>query len=224
MAISSPPQPDCSEIADIAFLVDASESMTKKDFETQKEVIKRIAATFDVGPTKSHLGLITFSSHAQVCISFSENLDQESFQSIVDSLPFAAGGTRFDRAFQVAANDLFSRNSGVRSNLPKILIILSDGKQSADYDAVPIERSVLLLRRLGVRILALAIGDQVDIREMQQIVADSKDVYPVKDFDSLLDKVQNVSNKSCEIIKRPGNSKEIDAIELILSQGAQAQA
>ena len=216
MTIFSLPQPDCSEIADIAFLVDASESMTKKDFETQKVVIKRIAATFDVGPTKSHLGLITFSSHAQVRIRFSENLDQVGFQSTVDSLPFAAGGTRFDRAFQVAANDLFSRSGGVRSDLPKILIILSDGKQSADYDAIPIERSVLPLRRLGVRILALAIGDQVDMSEMQQIVADSKDVYPVKDFDSLLDEVQNVGNKSCEIIKRPGNSKRIDTIELIV--------
>lgn len=177
--------------------------MTKKDFETQKEVIKRIAATFDVGPTKSHLGLITFSSHAQVRIKFSENLDQLTFQATVDHLPFAAGGTRFDRAFEVAAKDLFSPSGGVRSDLPKILIILSDGKQSADYDAVPIERSVLPLRRLGVRILALAIGDQVDMIEMRQIVADSKDVYPVKDFDSLLDDVEHVGNKTCEIIRKP---------------------
>lgn len=184
--------------------MDASESMTKKDFEIQKEVIKRIAATFEVGPTKTHLGLITFSSNAQVRVKFGDKLDQRSFFDTVDNLPFAAGGTRFDKAFGVAANDLYSSKGGVRPDVPKVFIILTDGKQSADYDAVPIARSVLPLRNLGVRVFALAIGDQVDMNELKQIVADPKDIYPVKDFDTLLENVKTVGNQTCELIKRPG--------------------
>ncbi|XP_078377620.1 SCO-spondin-like [Oculina patagonica] len=193
----------CSEIADIAFLVDASESMTKKDFENEKEVIKKIAATFDVGQTKSHLGLISFSTDAHIRVKFGDHLDLRSFQDAVDKIPFAAGGTRFDKAFGVAANGLFSASGGVRSDLPKVLIILTDGKQSADYDAIPIERSVLPLRHLGVRIVALAIGSQVDMSELRQIVNDPKDIHAVKDFDELLDNVREVGNKTCEIITRP---------------------
>ena len=181
--------------------------MTKNDFETQKEIINKIAATFDVGPTKSHLGLITFSSNAHVRVKFGDNLDLPSFQDTVNKLPFAAGGTRFDKAFGVAAKNLFSPSGGVRPDLPKVLIILTDGKQSADYDAVPIERSVLQLRHLGVRILALAIGSQVDMDELRQIAADPKDIYAVKDFDALLDNTKAVGNHTCEIIKRPGNLK-----------------
>lgn len=190
--------------------MDASESMTKRDFETQKEVIKKVAATFHVGPTKSHLGLMTFSSHAQIRVKFGDRLDLGSFQDAVDKVPFAAGGTRFDRAFDVAANNLFSPSGGVRSHVPKVLIILTDGKQSADFDAVPIDRSVLPLRHLGVRIFALAIGDQVDMNELQQIVADPNDIHAVKDFDALLDNAKNVGNRTCEIIRRPGKLQTIE--------------
>ena len=200
----------CSEIADIAFLVDASESMTMKDFETQKEVIKKIAATFDVGPTKSHLGLMTFSSHAQVRVKFRDNLDMRSFQETVNKLPFAAGGTRFDKAFEEAAKNLFSPSGGVRSHLPKVFVILTDGKQSADYDAVPIEQSVLQLRHLGVRILALAVGSQVDMNELLQIVNEPKDIYAVKDFDTLLGNTDEVGKLTCGIVKRPGKLKYIN--------------
>ena len=184
--------------------------MTKRDFETEKEVIKKIAATFDVEPTKSHVGLMTFSSHAQIRVKFGDRLDLSGFQDAVDKVPFAAGGTRFDRAFDMAANNLFSSSGGVRSDIPKVLIILTDGKQSADFDAVPIERSVLPLRHLGVKIFALAIGDQVDMSELQQIVADPNDIYAVKDFDALLDNAKNVGNQTCEIIKRPGKVFTID--------------
>ena len=178
--------------------------MTKKDFEKEKDVIKKLASKFDVGQSKSHLGLISFSSDAQIPVKFGDHLDLLSFQDAVDKIPFAAGGTRFDKAFGVAANGLFSASGGVRANLPKVMIILTDGKQSADYDAVPIERSVLPLRHLGVRIFALAIGDQVDMSELRQIVNDPKDIHAVKDFDELLGNIKNVGNKTCEIIKRPG--------------------
>lgn len=202
----------CSEIADIAFLVDASESMTKKDFEKEKEVIKKIAATFDVGKTKSHLGLISFSTDAHIRVKFGDYLDLRSFQDAVDKIPFAAGGTRFDKAFGEAANGLFSPNGGFRPDLPKVMIILTDGKQSADYDAVPIERSVLPLRQLGVRIFALAIGSQVDMNELRQMVNDPKDIRAFKDFDELLDDVKKVGNQTCEIIKRPGKSYGLNKI------------
>ena len=180
--------------------------MTEKDFEKEKEVIKKIAATFDVGKTESHLGLISFSTDAHIHVKFGDHLDLRSFQDAVDKIPFAAGGTRFDKAFGEAANGLFSPNGGVRPDLPKVMIILTDGKQSADYDAVPIERSVLPLRHLGVRIFALAIGSQVDMKELQQMMNDPKDIRAFKDFDDLLDDVKNVGNETCEIIKRPGKS------------------
>lgn len=54
---------DCFEIVDIVFFVDVFESMIKKDFEIQKEVIKRIVVIFDVGLIKLYFGLIIFSSY-----------------------------------------------------------------------------------------------------------------------------------------------------------------
>ena len=188
--------------------------MTKKNFEKQKEVIKKIAASFDVGPTKSHLGIVTFSSNAQVRVRFGDNLDLRSFQDTADKLPFADGGTRFDKAFKVAANNLFTPSGGVRVDLPKVLIILTDGKQSADYDAVPVERSVLQLRHLGVRLFVLAVGNQIDMNELQQIVSDPKDIYAVKDFNTLLENAKIASKQTCDIIKRPGNLQNIEGKSL----------
>ena len=197
-------EPGCTRNADIAFLVDASESMTKEDFQKEKELVKKIMDRFDIGINKSHFGLITFSSDAQIRMRFGDYYDLHSCIRAVEQLPFAAGGTRFDKAFNLAASDLFTDRGGVRPDLPKMMVILTDGKQSADSDAIPVERAVRPLRHLGVRTFVLAVGSQVGLNELQQMVTNPQDIFFGKDVDALLANAEKIAEKACEIVKRPG--------------------
>ena len=197
----------CFEKADIAFLMDASESMTEQDFEIQKDFVIKVAESFYMAPKTIQFALVTYSSTALLHIRFKDHLNQDSFKEVVKQLPFAAGGTRFDKALKMAAEDVFTAQSGARAGVPKVMIILTDGQQSDDYDAVPLQDSVLPLKRLSVQIHAVAIGSQVNRVQLRKFVVNEQDILSVKDFDNLVNTSREVTTKTCSIISRPPPGK-----------------
>lgn len=197
----------CVEKADIAFLMDASESMTEDDFEKQKNFVIKVAESFYMAPKTTQFALVTYSSTATMHIRFKDHLKRDSFNAVVKGLPFAAGGTRFDRALKLAAEEVFTAKGGTRVGVPKVMIILTDGRQSNDYDAVPIQDAVLPLRQLSVQIHAVAIGSQVNRLQLRKLVTQEGDIFSIKDFDSLVNKSRQLATKTCGTITSPPSGK-----------------
>ena len=56
------------EKADVAFLMDASESMTEDDFEKQKSFVTKVAESFHMAPKTTQFALVTYSSSAKLHI------------------------------------------------------------------------------------------------------------------------------------------------------------
>ena len=191
----------------MAFLLDASESMTEDDYKKQKQFVIRVAESFHMAPKGTQFALITYSSTAKLHIRFSDHLDQEKFKSVVYNLPFSAGGTRFDKALKLAAEEMFTTKSGARSGVPKVMIILTDGRQSQDPDAKPLKEAVLPLRQSSVQIHAVAIGSQVDRSELRKLVQRDEDIFSIKDFDTLVNKSLQLARRTCKVITRPPPSK-----------------
>lgn len=87
----------CFGKVDIAFFMDASESMTKEDFEKQKSFVIKVAESFYMAPHMTQFSLVTYSSNANLHFRFRDQLNLDSFKTRIKKLPFAAGGTRFDK-------------------------------------------------------------------------------------------------------------------------------
>lgn len=187
--------------------MDASESMTEQDFEKQKDFVTRVAESFHMAPKTTQFALVTYSSSAKLHIRFRDNMNQDRFNSMVKQLPFAAGGTRFDKALKLAAEDVFTAESGARPGVPKVMIILTDGRQSQDYDAIPLQEAVRPLHRLSVQVHAVAIGSQVNKVELRKLVQKEEDIFNIKDFDSLVNKSRQLARRTCGIITRPPPGK-----------------
>ena len=187
--------------------MDASESMTEEDFGKQKNFVIKVAESFHMAPQTTQIALVTYSSTAKLHIRFRDHLNQDSFQTVVQHLPFAAGGTRFDKALKLAAEDVFTAQSGARAGVPKVMIILTDGRQSNDIDAVPIQDAVQPLRQLSVQIHAVAIGSQVNRAELHKLVVKEGDIFSIKDFDNLVNKSRQLATRTCDIITRPPPGK-----------------
>lgn len=197
----------CVEKADIAFLMDASESMTEDDFEKQKNFVMKVAESFYMAPKTTQFALVTYSSTATMHIRFKDHFNRDSFNAVVKGLPFAAGGTRFDRALKLAAEEVFTAKGGARVGVPKVMIILTDGRQSNDYDAVPIQDAVIPLRQLSVQIHAVAIGSQVNRLQLRKLVTKEGDIFSIKDFDSLVNESRQLATKTCGTITSPPSGK-----------------
>ena len=132
----------CSDDTDVAFVVDTSGSISDENFVKQKDFIKVLASAFDPSIEDHQLGLISYSSDAQVEVSFRDKADAAQFESAVDRVPHTKGRTRLDKALALAATQMFSTSGGTRSGKRKIMVILTDGRQSQDPDTIPLQEAV----------------------------------------------------------------------------------
>lgn len=62
------------------------------------------------------------------CCRFTDGQSIDSIRPKADSLPHIQGGTRTDRALELAAEDFFGwEDSGDRPDKPNVLLVLTDG-------------------------------------------------------------------------------------------------
>ena len=98
----------------------------------------------------------------------------------------------------MAAVGLYGSIKKARTNLPKVLIVLTDGKQSSDPRATPLDEAVLPLLQLGVKVLAVGVGNDISRDELKLIVERDQDIFTVDDFDDLLVKSHQIARTACE--------------------------
>jgi uncharacterized protein YegL len=117
---------DCDTPIELGFLVDRSGSISKQDFEKVKSFILTVIAGFNVSKEGTHIGIISYSSDAEVVLSFNQfddpDFDYEKLNDTIrDSLAAPAGGTtRIDLALAKADQELFSDITKYRSFVPKV--------------------------------------------------------------------------------------------------------
>ena len=82
----------------------------------------------------------------------------ELFHQAVDKIPLMGYTTRIDRALRQAQKEFFTAANGGRKNVPKIIILLTDGTQSQDDDAEDPAKIAAELRGSGISTIVVGIG------------------------------------------------------------------
>ena len=191
-------QISCSSAVDVGFIVDSSGSL-RYEYSKEKDFIKQLAAHFQISQSGTRAGLVLFSNYASLKIKFSDYSNTSEFQMAVDRLPLIGKTTRIDKALQIASEDMFKEENGMRPSVPKLLILLTDGKQTKDYDAVDASEAVMPLHEAGIYVIVVGIGSGVIPDELKAIVKEQKNLYFAKDFDQLRSNafIRNISSASC---------------------------
>ena len=92
----------CGSKADILFVVDGSGSVGKKKFKKGIDFVNTVVKQFRVGKNENRIGVIQFSSKSRTEFAFDEYLDNEKVAKAIDSIAYTKGGTRTDRAINMA--------------------------------------------------------------------------------------------------------------------------
>lgn len=187
--------------------MDSSGSIGTNNFNREKQFVKQSSSVLGI-PDKSRASVIVFGRDARVAIDFSKALSLQHFKTLVDNIQYYHGSTRIDKALLLAAKDVFPK---ARVGAAKIAVMLTDGKQTVAPDSLPLMNASQPLRDLGVRVIAVGIGHNVDEDELKQMVEFPDDVVLVKSFDELTRKVQDISQYLCNI-----SSKNDLMIEMLL--------
>ena len=188
----------CNGVADVGFIVDSSGSL-RRDYSKEKDFVNLLAENLNISRLGSHVSVVLFSYYAELKIKFSDYTNIDDFKSAVNALPLMKSTTRIDKALKTAYDEMFNERNGMRVRVPKVLVLLTDGEQTKDRDAVAPSKVVQRFHDAGIKVVVVGIGRSVNPSELRTLVRAEKDLFLAKDFDQLksLDFVDSITGTTC---------------------------
>ncbi|KAL4222708.1 hypothetical protein ACF0H5_018749 [Mactra antiquata] len=167
---------DCADKkADVYFLVDSSYSINPDNFAKEMEFVHDIVEILDIGANKTRVGVMTFSDTVEFLIKLEYNLEKTDFMTLLSTAQYHGGGTDTASALRRMREDgFFHSESELRKDVARIAIVLTDGLSlTPDVTA----REAEMLRKLGVQVFSVGIGQGIDKRELTDIASKPTDKY-----------------------------------------------
>ncbi|XP_057306541.1 coadhesin-like [Hydractinia symbiolongicarpus] len=191
-------EPVCQKKLEIGVITDASTSVTSKNYRKVKQFVVDLTKEFKVGQDGVHFGMIHFSWGAHLDFTMKNRAYWNPYvleQKILSS-KYSYGGTRTDKALLMAEKEFFCDTCGNRVGVPKVLIVITDGKSSSS--SAPMTIATQGLKNNKVTIISMGIGHKIDEEELVEIATDKEHVFVIDDFNHLIDKLNAVLKLSCE--------------------------
>ena len=163
--------------------------------------MKALAGAFGISADGSRASVLTFSYSSELSIKFKDHFDQASFDRAVDAIPLMGSTTRIDKAFRLTQSEMFKPENGARANLPKILILLTDGSQTLDADAEHPGDISDEMRASGIAVIVVGIGSKTNQTELDHMAGGKDNAFSAASFDELVggDFIKQLTDKSCEV-------------------------
>lgn len=186
----------CNQRADIGFLVDASISVGLSGFRKSKDFIKFVLQRFKISEIGIHIGLIRYSTRANVIFDFDEHYTTTDINTAIHRMRYVRGTTRTDRGLRLARNKLFLEKpeGSSRPNIPKFLVVMTDGISRLPR-ITALEAAEL--KKKGVHVVVVGIGHLLAKNELLGMATSPQDVITATSFASLKKIVAVTKEKVC---------------------------
>jgi len=143
---------------DIALVIDASQSMQARGFDSANplknrfDVVKEIVGSFVKERSNDNLGIVVFGKYSFVAAPLT--YDKNIIAKVVDQLYIGMAG-KFTALFEALAQSANLLHSSKAKT--KIAILLTDGVNTAG-GKVPLETAIELAKKNGVKVYTIGIG------------------------------------------------------------------
>ncbi|XP_068454822.1 collagen alpha-1(XII) chain [Clinocottus analis] len=166
--------------ADVVLLVDGSYSIGLANFAKLRAFLEVLVTTFDIGRDKVQISLVQYSRDPHTEFFLNTHQDLSAMVKAVRTFPYRGGSTNTGRAMDYVREKVFQASRGARPNVPRVNILLTDGKSSDAF-----QEPATKLRNADVEIFAVGVKDAVRT-ELEAIANEPADthVYTVEDFDA----------------------------------------
>ncbi|XP_053571296.1 collagen alpha-1(XIV) chain isoform X1 [Bombina bombina] len=180
-------------VADIVILVDGSWSIGRLNFRLVRLFLENLVAAFNVGTDKTRIGLAQYSGDPRIEWHLNAFNTKDAVIDAVRNLPYKGGNTLTGLALTYILENSFKPEAGAREGLPKIGILVTDGK--SQDDVIPPAKS---LRDAGIELFAIGVKN-ADENELRAIASepDSTHVYNVADFNAMNSIVEGLTKTVC---------------------------
>ncbi|KAH3860726.1 hypothetical protein DPMN_023644 [Dreissena polymorpha] len=175
----------CPKPADVAFIIDSSSSIWFKYFKIQLEFVNKLIKTFKISPTDTQVAALTFSKNVVKQFNFKDFNNEEDVLKKVSTIKQDNGDqTNTHKALEKALSDLFAPGNGVRENVPRICILLTDGDSTYQTATLAAAQAV---KDAGIKIITVGIGHKVNTNELEAIASSpaKENFFKVEKFEDL---------------------------------------
>ena len=189
---------DCGgKPADIYFALDASNSIWPEDFKKQLVFVQDLVTLFDISPTKTRVGLITYSDRVKPVIGLDATQEKSSLKELIANVTFMGGRTKSSEAFKFLREQGFSPDVA-RREVAHIVLTFTDGLSKNPRDTA---REAELAKRQGIYLFSIGIGMSVEKTELADIASEPEEdfVFHVANF-SVLNTIKDIlAIKTCAV-------------------------
>ncbi|XP_050992163.1 collagen alpha-1(XIV) chain [Labeo rohita] len=201
-------------VADIVILVDGSRSIGRLNFKTVRSFLGLFVRAFAVGSEQTRIGLVLYSKDSWTLWHLNTHSTKGALTDAVRNLPYKGENTRTGLALTYILENSFKAESGSRSDVPKIVILITDGKSQDDV-LLPAQR----LRDAGIELFAIGVKN-ADENELRAIASPPEEthVYNVDDFSFMLDIMEKLNRSICERISELNDTRSDAPSDLMTSE------
>ncbi|XP_037650084.1 collagen alpha-1(XIV) chain-like isoform X3 [Sebastes umbrosus] len=187
-----------SSISDIVILVDGSWSIGRINFRLVRTFLENLVKAFSVEFDHTRIGLAQYSGDPRIEWHLNTHTTKEAVMEAVKNLPYKGGNTLTGLALTFILENSFKPESGSRPGVPKIGILITDGK--SQDDVIPPAQS---LREAGIELFAIGVKN-ADENELKAIASPPEEthVYNVADFSVMSDIVDGLTKTVCERVEQ----------------------
>ncbi|XP_037119602.1 collagen alpha-1(XIV) chain-like [Syngnathus acus] len=184
--------------ADVVIMVDGSWSIGRSNFHLVRSFLENLVRAFEVDEDRTRVGLVQFSGEPRLEWQLNRHRSKAAVLDAVRNLPYKGGNTLTGLALSFVLENSFKAESGSRGHVPKVAILITDGK--SQDDVVPPAQT---LRNAGIRVFAVGVKN-ADEEELKAIASPPADmhVYNVADFDVMSDIVGVLTRSVCRTVEQ----------------------
>lgn len=184
----------------LGFAISASSLDSDRAFKLMQDVVKSTMNKYP--PASIYYSVLSFGDPTVVHINFEDKMSDEDRERAIDSIVKPSGKASLDKALD-KARSLFEEAATKRPTAKNILVVIVDKKSDSKLDDV--KASARLLEDVGIKVVVVAVGNEVDQPEILVVSPTSILTNTTDKPDSVAEKIIKIIDKGEELVL-PGES------------------
>lgn len=179
--------PLCQEEAfDLAFVIDGSTSVGRRDFNQTLQFVASFVSAFNISANATRVGLVQYASETQLEFDFLRWFDKASIVDDILDTVYLRGSTVTGAALKFASNNLLVPSAGWRENaVPAVVVVVTDGQSSETQEVLL--HGIGKIKAKADDVLAFGVGSEIGLDELELIASSPNNVFQVENFVNLSD-------------------------------------
>ncbi|XP_041373659.1 collagen alpha-1(XII) chain-like [Gigantopelta aegis] len=185
----------CSAELDLVFIVDTSGSIGPLNFEKVRDFLTLVVRGLQIGADHVRVGTVSFSSFPYLDFRLTTHHTEAGVIKGINSIMYDAGGTDTALGINMAVNDVFSENYGMRRGSAKVALLVTDGMS---YDTDATVAAAQRAKNAGIVFFTIGVGS-VNVNELQAVATSPNctHVFLMENFTEIQTVLHEIRKSAC---------------------------